>query len=97
MPKPDEPQVELTPEQAAMIVPRKVKVMGMMNERAKQLAWAMYLAGFDESGEGFNGEYLHPSYRPNADEKHPGRVLQERLRPDFEKAWRSATEGTDDA
>lgn len=27
------------------------------------LLWQAFLAGFDESGEGFNGEYLDEKYR----------------------------------
>lgn len=43
----------------------------------KKRLWEAYLAGFDESGEGFNGEYVGPKYRtPEA--------LETRLRPYFE-------------
>jgi hypothetical protein len=47
-----------------------------MNE---PLLFAAFLAGFDASGEGFNGEWLHERYRSP-------KALEERLRPVFD-AW----------
>ena len=56
-----------------------------MNQRElNYLLFRAYCAGFDESGEGFNGEYTGPSYR------EPG-ALVARLRPVFENWLKGST------
>lgn len=46
----------------------------------KQASWAGYLAGFERSGEGFNGEYVGRRYRGDG-------ALEAYLRDEFEGLW----------
>lgn len=49
----------------------------MADHKTDEKLFAAFMAGFDSSGEGFNGEYVGSRYRPRAE-------LEKRLREDFE-------------